>query len=191
MHAFKRVLSAIAVLTSALAISPASAALFDVFAYANSSSGGGGVATVSLAAGQAFSVSVDPNDLWSAGALPRWSNANGLVTALLATGSDESGEAAGTLIGDNIFGTWTQDGFTAAFGTLVGVIGSSHIAIGTSFSGVAPESGVLTLYYWDSNFADNADKITADVKAIPEPGTYLLMIVGLGALMFRRVTRRS
>ena len=49
------------------------AALFNVEALANSSSGTGvGLDTgINLSAGQVFTVSVDPDDLWSAGALPR------------------------------------------------------------------------------------------------------------------------
>src|SRR5262245_60758939 len=99
-----------------------SARAVTVDAFANSSSGGSGEATgVVLTAGQAFTVTVALNDLWSAGALPRWSNADGLIVPLVATGSDESGETAGTVIG-SIFPLWTQDGFTAPYGSLVGQI---------------------------------------------------------------------
>ena len=85
---------------------------FVVDAYANSSSGGTGASTVSLLAGQSFSVSVAPNDLWNAGALPRWSNADGLTGNLFATGSDDSGQSAGTQIGQN-FGPHRNHGVLA------------------------------------------------------------------------------
>ena len=89
----------------ALLLSPALAAAvpvaFDVDAFANSTSGtGAGLDTgIFFDAGDVFSVEVDPNDLWSAGALPRWSNADGLTGDLFATGTDDSGESAGTQIG--------------------------------------------------------------------------------------------
>lgn len=170
------------------AISSARAITFDVYAQGNSSSGGTGVATVALTAGQAFSVSVDPNDLWNAGPLPRWSNADGLVGDLYATGSDDSLQPIGTHIGEP-FSLWTQDSFTAPYGSLVGVIGGVHILLGTNFVGVAPATGTLNLYYWDSNNGDNSEKITADVRtAVPDAGSSLALlggaVVALGA--FRR-----
>jgi hypothetical protein len=71
-----------------------------VDAFGNSSSGGIGLLTgVSLTFGQAFSVSAGANDLWSAGALPRWSNADGLTGIRLANASDDSGQVPGTIIG--------------------------------------------------------------------------------------------
>jgi hypothetical protein len=164
-----------------LAAAPAAeAAVYVVGAKANSSSGGVGADTVALSSGQTFTVSVAPNDLWSAGALPRWSNANGLTGNLFATGSDNSGEAAGTLIGQD-FGLWTQHGLSAAYGSLVGEIGGVFKVLGTSFNGAAWGSGVLNLYYWDSNNADNAGAIDAFVTAgspVPEPATWALMIGG-------------
>ena len=45
----------------------------------NSTSGGSGAFALNLSAGQAYSVNVDSNDLWSAGSPLRWSNANGLT----------------------------------------------------------------------------------------------------------------
>ena len=136
-------------------------------------------------------MSVATTDLWSAGALPRWSNADGLTGNLFATGSDESGQSAGTQIGAN-FGLNTQGNLSAAFGTLVGQIGSGDFfAIGTSFSGVATSAGTLNLYYWDSNFADNVGSVTANVTAaIPEPASYALFLAGLGVLAFA-VRRRA
>jgi hypothetical protein len=178
----------------ALSLSPAlaSATPFVVDALANSSTGGVGAATLFFNAGDGFSVNVDPTDLWNAGDLPRWSNANGIDGPdLIATGSDDSGESAGTLIGSDIFGDWTQGGLTAPFGSLVGSFdgGATFFLIGTSFVGTAPVSGTLNLYYFDSFNPDNTEHITADVAAVPEPGTITLIGAGLLALARRR--RRS
>ena len=107
----------------ALSLTPAlaSATPFVVDAFLNSSTGGTGAATLFFNAGDAFAVSVDPTDLWNAGDLPRWSNANGIDGPdLIATGSDDSGYPALTVIGSDIFGDWTQGGLTAPFGSLVG-----------------------------------------------------------------------
>lgn len=160
----------------------AHATAFTVDAAANSSSGGTGAATISLTAGESFSVSVAATDLWNAGALPRWSNADGLTGNLFATGSDDSGQVAGTLIGA-AFPLWSQGNLTAAYGTLVGQIGGGdYFAIGTNFSGVAATSGVLKLYYWDSNAGDNTEHITANITAVPEPDSLALMLAGLGVM---------
>ena len=173
-----------------LTLGLAHAALFTVDALGNSSSGGVGVSTVSLGAGQSFSVTVDPNDLWNAGPLPRWSNADGLTHNLYATGSDDSGQPVGTLIGED-FGLWTQDSFTAPFGTLMGQIGSTWMKLGTSFSGTAPVAGTLKLFYWDVNNYDNTEHITADVAttpgSTPELSTWMLLACsGLAGLVLRR-----
>ncbi len=167
------------------------AQLYVVNAFSNSSSGGSPVATISLAAGEGFVVTVNTSDLWSAGALPRWSDANGLTGNRFATGSDESGAAAGTLIGAD-FGSWTQNGFTAPFGALVGRVNTNYFLLGTSFSGVAANTGLLELFYWDSNFGDNSGSILADVRAVPEPSTYALLgAFALVALIARRKFRRK
>lgn len=166
----------------AIVAAPAAhAASFVVNAAANSSTGGTGLATVSLNLGDAFTVSASLADLWNAGPLPRWSNANGLVTTLLATGSDESGAAAGTQIGAN-FGTHTQSGLTAPFGALVGEIGGVYQLLGANFSGPAWATGTLNLHYWDSNNGDNSDFITVNVASgvVPEPASWAMLITGFG-----------
>jgi hypothetical protein len=159
-----------------------------VDALANSSSGGVGVPTLSLTVGQIFSSSVDPGDLWNAGALPRWSNADGLTGDLFATGSDDSGEAPGTLIGA-LFPDWTQNGLTAPYGSLVGEIGGVYQVLGTSFSGAAWGTGILNLFYWDENFADNTEFITATLTTVPEPLT--LSLFGAGLIGLSLLRRRS
>jgi hypothetical protein len=173
----------------ALTTMSARAALFNVDAFANSSSGSGiGLDTgITLSAGQAFSVTVGNNDLWSAGALPRWSNADGLSHNLFATGSDDSGEPNGTLIGID-FGLHTQHSLSAPFGTLVGEVSGTFFVLGTGFFGTAPASGTLKLYYWDSNNGDNTGSVLADVRTVPEPGMYALLLFGLAgvALSLRR-----
>jgi len=172
---------------AALSTSAANALVYVVDALANSTVGGTGVSTLSLSAGQSFSVTVDPNDLWNAGALPRWSNANGITGPdLIATGMDDSGEASGTVIGSNIFGVHTQGGLTAPFGTLVGQIGAGNFfALGTNFAGTAASAGTLKLFYFDSNAGDNTQFITANVtSAVPEPATWAMMLIGFAGLAF-------
>ncbi|HEX2817917.1 MAG TPA: PEPxxWA-CTERM sorting domain-containing protein [Phenylobacterium sp.] len=171
-----------AIAAASLTACAANAATFSVSAFDNSSSGTGvGLASVSLTAGEAFQVSVDPSDLWSAGALPRWSNADGLTGNRFATGTDESGEPAGTLIGQD-FGLWTEDGLSAPFGTLVGELGGVFKVLGTNFNGTAWNTGTLNLFYWDSNNVDNTGSVLASVIVtnVPEPVTWSLMILGFG-----------
>jgi hypothetical protein len=179
-----------AVAAAALTASAANAATFTVSAFDNSSSGTGvGLASVDLTGGEAFQVSVDPTDLWNAGALPRWSNADGLTGNLFATGTDDSGQPAGTLIGQN-FGLWTENGLSAPFGTLVGELGGEFRVLGTNFHGTAWNTGTLTLFYWDSNNADNTGSVLASIvaTAVPEPLSWSLMIAGFGmaGAMLRR-----
>ena len=176
------------------------AAVYNVDARANSTSGGIGQA-VALTAGSAFTVTVDPLDLWSAGALPRWSNANGLTGAtLLATGAaDTNGDVpslvAGTVIGPGSFGNYNQGGLSAPFGSLVGEWGNalgSYFVIGTNYAGVATDS-TLNLYYFDSNNGDNTGSILAnvDVAAVPEPETYAMLLAGLGLIGFSARRRKN
>jgi hypothetical protein len=180
-----------------LATTSARAVTVDVYAKENSSSGGAGAIGGSLTAGQGFTVTVAPDDLWNAGPLPRWSNANGLIANLYATGTDESGETAGTLIGENFAGGWTQGGFNAPYGSLVGRVGSgAFFLIGTSYTGTADASGQLSLYYWDSNNGDNTGFITATIDAAAVPGPIVGaglpgLVMALGGLVILSRRRRN
>jgi len=170
-------------------VSTAGAISINVDALGNSSSGGTGATVFNLVAGQSFSLSVSPTDLWSAGALPRWSNANGLIGDLYATGSDESGQPAGTPIGAN-FGIYSQGNLSAPFGALVGRIGAGDFfLVGTSYNGTAANSGMLQLFYWDSNNYDNAQQVTVTVDAsVPDGGT-TMALVGFGLLSLGAIRR--
>jgi hypothetical protein len=161
----------------------AEAASYVVQAAANSSSGGVGLGTVSLTLGDAFTVSADPNDLWNAGALPRYSDADGLDGPRFATAADDSGQPVGTLIGAD-FGFWFQNGLSARYGSLVGEIGGVYQVLGTSFAGPAWGTGTLNLFYWDENSFDNTGSIKVDIGAggVPEPSTWALTILGFGLL---------
>ncbi len=169
---------------------------FDVVAAANSSTGGIGLNTgLSFNAGDLITGFVDSNDLWSAGILPRWSNADGLVTDLFATGADESGESAGTLIGTS-FANSTQNGFSAPFGSLVGEINNVFFLLGTNFNLNAPEAGTLSLYFWDENAFDNTQLVTVSIEdgktVVPIPAAVWLFGAGLiGLIGIRKKTVSS
>jgi hypothetical protein len=180
-------------LIAVIAATPSRAATVDVTvdAFLNSSSGGI-AATTPLTAGETFTVTVGPNDLWSAGALPRWSNADGLVGDRFATGSDESGQPAGTKIGQAFIPPWTQNGLTAPFGALVGEIGlGPFFLIGTNFTGFSPSNDTLKLFYWDSNFEDNSGSITAFVTAVPELSTWAMFLIGFACVGLLSYKKRS
>jgi len=184
MMIFRIAVAAVAIAGSA------NATTFTVAAMGNSSSGGTALATIALHAGQSFHVTASTNDLWSAGALPRYSDANGLTGTRFAAATDDSGQPVGTQIGTN-FGTWTQSGFSAPYGALVGQIGSTFTLLGTNFSGTAAATGTLKLLYWDSNNGDNTGTVAATVTAVPEPAVWALMIGGFGLVGAAQRRRRS
>jgi len=189
---FKRALIACAIVAGLAGASTTSAQAVVVDAFTNSSTGGTGSSTgVFLTSGQNFTVTVDPNDLWNAGALPRWSNADGLTGPRYAVSGDESGQTTGTLIGQD-FGLWDQAGLSLPYGTLVGKIGAGlFFEIGTSFVGAANASGELKLYYWDSVSSDNTQFVTASISAVPEPSTWAMMILGFAGVGYIAYRRRD
>jgi hypothetical protein len=179
-------------------LAPATAATVVVDAFANSSTFGVGADAGFLSGGAAYSVSVPANDLWSAGAIPRFSNANGLTGPdLVATAGDDSGGVApGTTIG-TAFPLHDQ-GLKAPFGSLVGsFVAGDFFLIGTSFSGVAPTAGgELLLWFFDENQADNFGHITATVttdtiRGVPEPSTWAMMLLGFAGLGFMAYRRKQ
>jgi hypothetical protein len=179
---------------SVSAASSAGASTYVVDARLNSSSGGIADGTSNtLLIGEQLNVTASPTDLWSAGALPRWSNANGITGPdLIATGTDDSGQPAGTVIGHDQFGLWTQHGISVPYGSLVGEIGGVFQFLGTSFHGPAWATGTLNLYYWDSNFEDNSGSITVDVTTgVPEPSTWAMMLIGMAGLGWVSYRRKS
>jgi hypothetical protein len=141
---------------------------FTVDAFDNSFSRGNAAETISLVAGQRFSVSVEPDDLWSSGKIHGWSSADGLCGNLFSTGTDNSGEPEGKLIGED-YGPCQLGKFYAPYGCLVGKIGGGDLfKIGTHFSGISNANGPLRLYYWDENRVGNSGSITVYVELVPE-----------------------
>jgi hypothetical protein len=162
---------------SALYTNSAQAAVFVVDSAANSSSGGTGLATFQVATGQRIRFSSSTNDLWSLGALPRFSDGNGLVGDRFATALDDSGQAVGTQIGRN-FGLHSQNGLSAPFGILVGEIGGVYRTLGANGIESAWGTGTLNLYNWDSNSGDNSGAISFNISIVPEPASWALLIAG-------------
>jgi len=190
-------IGSIVALTLGLAVADgAHASIFVVEAAANSSTGGVGKASLSLTNGEVFSLHSSLEDTWSAGSLPRVSDANGLDQVRFADGSDDSGFPVGTQL-TAVFPLWTQHGLTANYASLVGEIGGVYQELGANFVGAAWGTGTLNLYFWDENNGDNYGSIAFDIKprvdvdhgpGVPEPASWALMITGFGAAgaMLRR-----
>lgn len=151
----------------------ASTVTVTVDAKANSSTGGVPFATgVMLTLGQLFTVSAGIADTWTLGdyfPYTRETNADGLTNPY--------------------FGTWTQSGLTARFGSLVGQVTGTGTLLdfGTSYSGLATAAGELFLYSWDQNYSDNSGSIdvtitTDKISAVPLPAAGFLLIGALGGL---------
>jgi hypothetical protein len=173
---------------------------FVVDARLNSIVSGSGLATISLLAGQSFTVTADVNDLWSAGSGPRWSNADGLTglvfqTALTDATDSSKGNAPypiGAQVGQD-FGIGSAFGLQAHTGTLVGSLngGASFFKLGTNYTGVAVTAGTLKLYYFDAGGQANEGAITANVTAaVPEAGSVALSLAGMGVLAASMSLRR-
>jgi len=128
---------------------------FVVKAKENSVSGGSPTDTgISVKPGQLLTISVSPDDTWSAGAANRTSNANGL----------------GNPLGGN-FGTFTKNNAVFLYGSLVGSFdnGTTFFAVGTRLEMTILGPGRLSLYYWDTNNQDNTGEVTATVALYNGP----------------------
>lgn len=193
-----RILLAAAAIAAATAVAaPATAAVtITVSARSNSSSGGTPLSTgLTFAAGKQFRISSSVNDLWSAGALPRFSDGSGLVGDRFKTAADDAAPngggsyAIGTLIGTN-FNTHTQGNLTAPFGSLVASLGGNNWQLLGANGVFTSAGGPLNLAYFDSNADDNFGEITFTISAVPEAATWAMMIVGLGIVGGSLRTRR-
>lgn len=129
---------------------------FEVKAKENSVSGGVPLITgITLSKGEILTVSVSPDDKWSAGAANRESNANGLSNPF---GGD--------------FGFFVHNNFSFLYGSLVGSLddGKTFFAIGTRLEmTILCPTGRLLLYYWDINKDDNTGSVIATVARYKGP----------------------
>jgi len=120
-----------------------------------------------LSPGQTYDFTViDPATIWSAGAetpFSRDSTADGIPA-------------------DRGYGQWSEFGFTANYGALVGEAGSTFFLIGTGPTVLNGLSGELKVGYWDSIYSDNSGTQTLSISAVPEPATWAMMLAGFGGL---------
>lgn len=72
--------------------------------------------------------------------------------------------------------------------SLVGKIGTDlgdEFFVGSNFSGIANDTGILYLALNDSNYFDNAGFFTVSTAAVPEPSTVALFLTGLIGLALK------
>jgi len=168
MSSFKKNILLSGAMAVALLSSNAHSATFNVSAVDNIAWGGtSGVETgLSFSAGETISGSVDSNDIWTASTshINFYSNADGVD-------------------GKN----WTYNGLTTTFGTLVGGINNNFFVLGTEFDVIAPETGLLSLFYWDDIAIDNAGlvnvAINSGVSNVPVPAAVWLFGPGMLGLL--------
>lgn len=176
---FKK-LTCAALVTGLMALSNLAVAnvMVNIDAKANSIGGGSPVDSgIMLSAGQTFTVSVDPTQIWNFAGGDSFANTNadGFQGAYITTLYNPDG---------TIFETST--------GSLIGQIGTgtsnagNYFQVGTSFSGQANASGDLNFFYADTDAFNNLGAVTADVNAVPEPASLGLVALGLLAMARRR-----
>src|ERR1700760_3718631 len=145
MSKFSRAVFAAALLAvSGLAAADTHAGVVD--ARLNSLSGGTSFDTgFFLTAGESFSASANPADLWN-------NSGNDPAFQTNADGHD--------------FQQDTIDGLFDSFGALVGEIGSGPLFhVGTSFNGVADATGELKFFFFDSDADNNTGSVHVEVSA--------------------------
>ena len=125
--------------------------------------------------GQTYDFTVNlPATLWHAGndiPFSRASDANGIP-------------------GNAGYGVWTENGFTANYGALVGEAGSTFFLIGTH-SVLSGLSGDLKVGYWDSAYGDNFGTQSLTISAVPEASTWAMMILGFMGVGFMAYRRKN
>ena len=152
---------------ASLALSAGASAATTVTVQATTPFGGWLDTGLNLSAGATYDLAVNnPATLWSAGSdipFPRSSTADGIPAN------------AG-------YGQQTMAGYTFNFGALVGDVGGTLFLIGASPVSVTGLSGELTVGYWDSYYGDNSGAQSLTISAVPEPASWAMMLIGVGAV---------
>ena len=144
------------------------------------------------------------DDLWNAGALPRWSERRRPRPATGSpTGTDESGEAAGTLIGHGLRPAGCQRLLRAlrdawwARSAAVWAATACWDELQRARPGTPGRSNLFYLGCYNSFDNTRLDRpldVAAATAVVPEPATWALMIGGFGmagAMLRRRRAHRA